>query len=71
MVSLQSDAMIKTVPSDLVKPFCCRQPREQATVLFKLTGFTLKRHDIPCFIIPVEKGPLDLDEYLVVRQGSL
>jgi hypothetical protein len=71
MVSLWSDAAITNAPSNLVKPFCCCPPLEQAAILFKLTEFTLKRHNIPCFIAPLEKGQLDLHEYLVATQGSL
>jgi hypothetical protein len=71
MVSLRSNIAITTVRSDLAKPFCCRPLLEQAGILFKLTESTLKRHDIPCFIMPAKKGPLDPHEYLVARYGSL
>lgn len=71
VVSLRSNTAIKTVRSDLAKPFCCRPPLEQAGILFKLTEPTLKRHDIPCFIMPVEKDPSDSHEYSVARWGSL
>jgi hypothetical protein len=71
MVSLRSNIASTTVRSDLAKPFCCRPLLEQAEILFKLTESTLKRHDIPCFIIPAEKGPLDPHEYSVARGGSL
>ena len=67
MVSLWSDAVIPIGPSDPAKPFCCRPPLEQAAVLFELAEFTLKKHDIPCFIVLQQKG----HEYLVAKCGSL
>ena len=71
IVSLWSDAAITIVPSDPPKPFCCRPPLEQAEILFTLAEFTLKRHDNPCFIVPLQKDLLDLNEYSVARCGSV
>jgi len=71
VVSLRSNTAIITVRSDLAKPFCCRPPLQQAGILFELTGSTLKRHDIPCCIMPIEKRPLGSHEYSVARRGSV
>ena len=76
MVHLHSNATFCTIPSELVKPFCCHQPPEQAALLFILAEVTLKRRNIPCFIVPLEKGllqngPSHWHEYSVASCGSL
>jgi hypothetical protein len=67
VVSLQSNTVIITVRFNLAKPFCCRLSPEQAGILFKLTESTLKRYDIPYFIILVKKDLSNSHEYSIVR----
>ena len=71
VVSLRSNTAMITVHSDLAMPFCCRPAPEQAGILFGLAESTLKRHDVPCFILPVKKGPSDSHEYSMASWGSL
>ncbi|KAH8792213.1 hypothetical protein F5882DRAFT_376770 [Hyaloscypha sp. PMI_1271] len=71
VVGLRSNTAMTTDCSDAAKPFCCRPPPEQARILFKLTESTLKRHYIPCFIMPVKESPSDSHECPVARWGSL
>jgi hypothetical protein len=54
-----------------ITPFCCQPTTEQAELLLCFVRSALKRRNIPCFIVPLEKDQLALDKSSVSRCGSL
>jgi hypothetical protein len=71
-VTITSSTLDKPVCSiETITPLCCHPTMEQAELLLCFTRLALKRRNIPCFIVPLEKDQLSLDKSLVSRCGSL
>jgi hypothetical protein len=67
-VKLQSNATIGD--RFTVKPFCCQTTTEQAISLLVCTELSLKRRNIPNFIVAI-KNKLVPDDFLVAKSGSM
>jgi hypothetical protein len=56
---------------ETITPLCCHPITEQGELLLCFVKLALKRKNIPCFIIPLEKDQLALDKSSISMCGSL